>query len=71
MDKRKYEHSRFLWGQEYEYTVEGNKDELCSKGNPTYNDHICYNKIGRKANSYPRGFLDYDFVPLRGETELE
>ena len=37
------------WGQEYEYTVEGVKYEICSKGSPTDNEPICYNKFGRKS----------------------
>lgn len=37
------------WGQEYEYTVEGVKYEICSKGSPTDNVPICYNKFGRKS----------------------
>ncbi len=39
------------WGQEYEYTVTGNKYEICSKGDPAESEPICYNKIGRKAKS--------------------
>ena len=37
------------WGQAYEYTVEGVKYEICSKGSPTDNEPICYNKFGRKS----------------------
>lgn len=39
------------WNQEYEYTVDGNKYDICSKGDPADSKQICYNKLGRKANS--------------------
>lgn len=39
------------WSQEYEYTVEGIKYDICSKGDPADSKEICYNKLGRKASS--------------------
>ncbi len=39
------------WSQEYEYTVEGIKYDICSKGDPQDSKEICYNKLGRKASS--------------------
>ena len=39
------------WSQDYEYTVEGIKYDICSKGDPADGKEICYNKLGRKAST--------------------
>ncbi len=39
------------WGQEFTVSVDGNKFDICSKGDPSDSKEICYNKLGRNAKN--------------------